>query len=255
MRFGELLKRESKELIVTPRHEKWLAQNSNATYSDRALAFAQREFTKEQRDRSGGFSSSSMGKCIRRQQFVFLGLPQLPPDTRTAQIFHNGTFMHLRWQMAGLTEGWLSEAEVPLGDNTLNMSGTMDGVLYESSVLELKSCNDRTFSQVLTFGAVKEHITQMAVYCEATERDHGVFIYENKNTQEYTEVLYEHTPEMSELVMSRAGMVWDLTYGKQLAEPLEKCIDRDGWVYKSCPFRDRCLGIHTWKDASEQVSG
>ena len=65
-------------------------------------------------------SASSLGLLSDdRQEFTWLGWCEMAPSPKTAQIFHNGNFMHLRWQMAGLTAGWLKDAEVPVPANDL----------------------------------------------------------------------------------------------------------------------------------------
>src|SRR3954462_2316733 len=113
MKFSSLGKYQmDKGLVVSPRHEQWLQVNSDPIYSDEALAFGAKVLIDmgRPRDRRGTISASSAGSCRRKQQFTFLGLPELPPTPKLAQIFQNGTFMHIRWQMAGLTEGWLLAA-------------------------------------------------------------------------------------------------------------------------------------------------
>ena len=78
----------------------------------------------------------------------------------------------------------------------------------------------------------------------------GVFIYENKDTQEYKEIVVAR----SDLPISEArGLSEQMTqanYEQKLAEPLENCIDQKGWKYTSCPFRDRCLEIREWGDVA-----
>lgn len=250
MKFGEMIKHSRPQLVVSPRHEEWLRLNSNPVYSTKALRFGAKAMAAQanQRDRTHTFSASSLESCGRRQQFTFLGMPELPPSTKLAGIFQNGTFMHIRWQMAGLTEGWLKQAEVPIGENALNLSGTMDGVLYEDSVLELKSINTNGFNQVQTFGPKVGHIMQVCSYLIASDREKGVIIYEDKNTQEYSEHIVALDDQLAHEVTIRNEWLWEKTADRELIEPLDKCMAGEGYQYNGCPFRDRCLKIKKWED-------
>jgi hypothetical protein len=239
------------DLVVSRRHEEWVTLNdAHPAYSEDALAFALGQLGKADRVRQGTVSASSLGGCAREQQFVFLGMKKLPPEAKAAMRMQNGTFMHLRWQMEGLSEGWLDRAEVPLDTNPYKLSGTMDGLLYDGAILELKSINANGFSRIATFGPMLPHLFQMATYALCTGHTKGVFIYENKDTQEYKEIVVgpEDLPMLD--VVDKAMALWSAIEGQELAEPLEKCIDREGWQYNSCPFRDRCLSIHRWEEAT-----
>ena len=247
MKFSETIKNTAPELVLSRRHDAWLAANDHPYYSNLALSFAQKVLTAPERKRKGTVSASSLGECMRYQHFVYIGMPKLPPDQKNAMKMHNGAFMHLRWQMAGLTAGWLADAEVPVHEEEYQLTGTMDGVLYEGSILELKSINANGFSRVQTFGPLVPHLFQMATYMLCTRRKKGVFIYECKDNQEYKEIVVDRA-DLPDPTL-RALNVWRGISARVLAEPLEKCIDGEGWQYKSCPFRDRCLKIHDWDEA------
>jgi hypothetical protein len=134
VKFSELVKHNKPELVVSNRYEAWVKENSNPQYSDSAIVFGTTALIAQStpRDRRGTVSASSLDSCRRRQQFTYLGLSEGPMSAKTAAILQNGTFTHLRWQMAGLSEGWLIEAETPVPrPNPLRLHGTMDGVLYD----------------------------------------------------------------------------------------------------------------------------
>ena len=253
MKFGELIRHSQPDLIISRRHDAWMEENSNPTYNSVALNHAHSEFVKQSvpRDRRGTYSASSLNSCARRQQFTFIGLPELPPSPKTAAIFQNGTFMHIRWQMAGLTEGWLKEAEVPLPENYLHLAGTMDGIAYEGSVVEFKSINSNGFGRVSTFGPKEDHIAQAGTYVAASGAERATFIYEDKNTQEYREFVVSRSEMPIKDIEARAEALWLDTEQKTLAEPLDKCLAGEGYQYTGCPFRDRCLKIKSWDHAEE----
>lgn len=249
MKFSETVRKSRPELVVSHRHEQWLGRGEPA-YSETALAFAVAQLAKEGRKRAGTVSASSLGECLRYQQFVYLGMERLVPTAQALSRMMNGSFMHLRWQMAGLSAGWLVEAEVPVESKELGLMGTMDGICEDGSVLELKSINSHGYGQVVTFGPLREHLFQMATYMLCSGRERGVFLYENKNTQEYTEQVVSAEQMPLKEASERAEVMWDGIRDGLLAEPLGKCLDREGWRYESCPFRDRCLGIRGWEEVA-----
>jgi hypothetical protein len=252
MRFSETVRMTAPDLVISRRHEEWVTKNdAHPVYTHAALEFAQRQLSAADRVRKGSLSASSLGRCDREQQFVYLGLPKVPPEAQAAMRMQNGSFMHLRWQMEGLSEGWLTQAEVPLARNPYLLLGTMDGLLYDGSVLELKSINANGFGRVATFGPLLPHLFQMATYVLCTGRTKGVFLYENKDTQEYTEIVVGPDDLPLADVEAKAMALWSAIEAQELKQPLEKCIDREGWIYNSCPFRDRCLSIHRWEEAHE----
>lgn len=255
MKFSDLGKyKVDSELVVSKRHEAWLQENANPKYSEQAQEFGRWAFDMQgyPRDRKGTISASSLGSCRRRQQFTFLGMPELPPTPKLAQIFQNGTFMHIRWQMAGLTEGWMKEAEVPVGDNEYRLSGTQDGIAYDDSVVELKSANSHSFNRVMSFGPLGGHPFQVGTYVLTTGAEKGVLIYENKDTQEWKEfVLYRDDLPLVEIEEANE-ILWNNIDHKQLYEPLDDCVAGEGYMYHGCPFRKECLKIKSWEHAEER---
>jgi len=250
MKFSETVKLTDPNLAISKRHDAWLAKNDHPQYSGLALSFAQKVLTAPERKRKGTVSASSLGECRRYQQFVFLGMPKLPPEQKNAMKMHNGSFMHLRWQMAGLTEGWLKDAEVPVHNEQYGLIGTMDGLVYDGSICELKSINLNGFRTISTFGPLTPHLFQMATYMLCTGRKTGRFIYECKDNQEYKEIPVRAAEMPIWEAKVQAELIWQEIGVKRLFEPLNKCIDKTGWKYNSCPFKDRCLAIHEWEEAT-----
>lgn len=251
MRFSETIKHVDPGLVISRRHEDWIVQNDHPVYNQHALELAAHELSKKDRVRRGTLSASSLGECERYQQFVFMGMPKLPMDAKNAAKVQNGSFMHLRWQMEGLTAGWLAQAEVPVKSDAYHLMGTMDGVNYDGSILELKSINSNGFSRVAAFGPLHPHLFQMATYMLCSAREKGVFLYENKDTQEYTEVVVDPDDLPMTEVLIKAEKMWESTQRKVLSEPLSDCMDKKGWKYNSCPFRDRCLFVYDWAEAAK----
>jgi hypothetical protein len=251
MKLAQLLDAHKNELAITPRHERWLAQNPNATYSDDAKAFLAEELGKPQRDRTKSFSASGAGTCMRKRQFEFLGLPRRPFRTSLIQVFHNGTYVHLRWQAAGLTEGWLKQAEVPVEAPHRLLKGTMDGVLFNDAGLEIKSINSNGFRNVMQHGGKREHLYQIASYVLADGPPNWVLLYEDKDTNEYKEINFTPPAELIIKVATEQDKLVDATMHEQLVEMKDECWAKKGTEYIQCQFRDICPLMKSWTQAKE----
>jgi hypothetical protein len=102
---------------------------------------------------------------------------------------------------------------------------------------------------VQTFGPLFDHLYQMATYMLVSGREKGVFIYECKDNQEYKEIVVGRKDLPMVEAEEQAQTLWEAVEDRNLMEPLSKCLDRTGWKYQSCPYRDRCLSIHDWDQA------
>ncbi len=233
------------DLPITMRHERWLETNSNPAYSDDALRFAGKALTNQvggNRERKSLFRSSSAGSCQRRQLFQANKVPGITTiSSDLANIFATGNFLHLKWQMAGLTEGWLAVAEMAVESKEYSFGGTLDGVLYDGSLFEFKSINSRGFASVAQYGPKHDHILQAHGYMWLANLPAVSFVYENKDNGEWR----EYRMQRDELIVDAVvGMVDDMerNYKEETyPEPLSKCLDREGMNYRQCPFRDICL--------------
>lgn len=240
------MKSSGPKLLVTPLHEDWLKTNADLHYSGAALEFAAQELGATGRDRRGGFSASALGSCARSQQFTFLGMPTNSLRPRQHQVAHNGNFVHLRWQMAGITAGWLARPEVPMPENEWGLSGTLDGVLQGGEGLEIKSANERAYSSALSFGVKDEHMFQVHSYMLGMLIDVFSVIYENKNTQDWVEYVVERDEGWIKKVKDACDQRWEGVAKRELEPRLDKCEYREGWQYDWCKYRDVCMATRSW---------
>lgn len=256
MRLSQLITSIQRALPVTPRHEKWLSENPNLSYTERAKAWLATEVGKVGRDRSASFSASSMGMCQRKRIFGYLGIPESRTlDGRTTTIFHNGTWMHLRWQMAGLSAGWLAQPEVPSAAPDLRLKGTLDGVLDTGEGLELKSINSNGFSYVMSAQEPKRaHIAQVGAYFVATDLDAFSLIYENKDTQDYKEFVIERTPTLVEVTRIELEKLNEYVVREELPEVKDLCWAKKGTEYLQCQYREICPLMRDWAHAQETAT-
>jgi hypothetical protein len=244
MSLKDTIRAVQSDLPITVRHEKWLTNNSNPKYSADALIFAQQQLagvTGSQRLRKQMFRASSATDCKRKQIFAFIKAPRRDEiESRLAGIFATGNFMHLKWQMAGLTEGWLVRAEVPVDKDDLNAGGTMDGVLYTGGGFEFKTINDRGYQMVLMNGPQPGHISQVHNYMYLGDIDHFSIVYENKNTAEWREFKIERDEYLIEQAKKGFEELNEHLDKKRLPKMLSDCEIGEGATYRQCPFRDIC---------------
>jgi hypothetical protein len=239
------------ELPISSRHERWLTENPNPVWSPEALEFARQQLSGEaggaRRGRKRLFRASAAGSCHRQQVFKILGVPGREEiDGRLANIFATGNFLHLKWQMQGLTEGWLAKAEVPIEREDLNAGGTMDGVLHNNAGFEAKTINSRGYGSVMTFGPKDAHIFQVDHYMHLTDITSFSIVYENKDTGEWREFRVDKDEERDARVGQSLATLNGYLADKTLPDVLPDCKAKEGLTYRGCAFRDICLKTKEW---------
>lgn len=190
------------------------------------------------RDRTGTWSASAAGHCLREQQFTYLGFPVAPVDADRQNIFDNGDFLHLRYQVAGMIGGWLRDVEVPLTYGS-NVRGTMDGDLVWNEVLELKSINDRGYKSVMEFGPKEDHKCQATAYMLCTGYTTARFVYENKNDNHNCEFVFELEEGYQAKVLRDWAYLDELTEQRTLSPMLHECLQGKG-MFRWCSYAQLC---------------
>lgn len=244
-----LLRAAKEDLPITVRHERWLASNTTE-YNEAALDFAQAALGNKvggSRNRRRLFRASGMGGCLRQRVFTYLGVPGEREITSSlSNIFHTGHFLHLKWQLAGLTEGWLKEAEKPVENEELLLGGTMDGVLYDDSGFEFKTINSWGFKKIFQDGPKKEHVLQTHAYMLMTDMEAFSVVYENKDTGEWREFRVRREAVADSKVKEELDALHGSLDRKELPTVLSDCAARKGTQYLNCPFRNMCLQTKEW---------
>ena len=237
MKLGQALEYKRGDTRVRDLYEQFVNKRPSLEAERDALV---QILTRPQRVRTGSFSASSAGTCLRRRQFEYFGLKKAKPGTRSMNIFANGDYVHLRIQVAGLTGGWLRQAEVSVEVPEIMLKGTMDGELTWDSILEAKSINSNGFRSVASFGAKSEHIYQTHAYMLASNLDSAHILYENKDTQEMKEFRVERDEKVIDLVREEFQKLTDATKEKVLLPMLPQCVKKEGNDYRWCPFAKQC---------------
>jgi len=226
-------------LKYIPLFEQWLYNGSRDL--KRHHEIMGQIFDRPERIRTNSFSASGAGQCLRRRQLAYLGYPQAKPEPKTMGIFVNGDFVHLKHQIAGIQMGYLLGAEVSVKQEEYRLTGTMDGEGSDGEIAEFKSINDNGFGQVSMYGPKHEHVEQVHSYMLASGKDEARILYENKNTQELKEFLLKRNSQTMRKVEDDLKFLNDCTDHETLYPPMSECTEKKG-AYRSCPFREVCLG-------------
>lgn len=138
----------------------------------------------------GWFHPSELSTpCDRRLAFSYLGIPKKESGhtAKLLRIFHNGDWVHRRWQSYLRAFGLLIGREVKFEVDNPPIRGSADAVIRHpvsgnSSVVEIKSINSNGFSRLSTYR--DDHFNQINIYMGALGIDEGHILYENKDTQD-----------------------------------------------------------------------
>lgn len=249
----------SGDLLVSPRYERYLDTHHNIHLDERIGDFIVSELCTPQRDRRMTFSASARGACLREQVFQFTHLQGVPRfGSSLIAIFHQGTFMHLKWQALLLDAGILDDPEVSCVWEDMNLTGTIDGAgevpedhtlraEHERFGWELKSINSNGYRYVLNQGPKKQHLLQIHAYMLATDWRVWSLCYENKDTQEWKEFIVHYDPDIAEEVYSELVTLNDYVERKELPPILNECRNMKG-AFKSCQFAHVCLDQEGWPE-------
>jgi hypothetical protein len=206
--------------------------------------FVLNELQAKQRDRSATFSASARGTCPRQQVLAYEGFPgQNNFTSDTNAIFIHGTWTHVKWQAMGLEAGWLATTEVSCRIDEYNATGTIDGRLYEGSGWEFKSINSRGYRSVHESGPLWKHLLQVHTYMLATGIRVWSLMYEDKDTQQWTEFIVPWSDEIGDQVHAELQMVNRAVSDRVLPPVLPDCAKGEGTTYKQCPYRSNCPSL------------
>jgi hypothetical protein len=248
--------------IITPRLDAWLGASPELvveTPEEEALML--RLLSKPRGSRVGVWTGSQATTCERKQVFNFMGVHQLARyDPRLLNLFHDGTWRHVRWQLmlSKAIPGF--EAELPTSVTTMNFLGAIDGGHpTELWGFELKGTS--AFPKVVQNGVMEAHREQAERYWISTEADPAfpvfnewVFVYEDKRTQEWREIVVQRDATIERRVRREFQRLNDAVTQENLPPVLPGCKRGVGREFKQCPYADRCLTIASWEDAQAQTA-
>lgn len=246
------------DLIITPLLSEFL-NKWDGDMSEKAAKWLYKNMTMRSRNRAASWSASGAGKCLRRQELAFLGMPVIgSADAHLQMIFFNGTWLHHKWQAILLTAGLIDSIESTFKKRSTRTRCTMDGNgtakmgRYEGREfgLELKGRNDFQYNKQTLLGIDDQTRAQVDFSFMMTGLDLWVVINEDKNNQQIKEWVFSRDDNR---VNDMRLQVKDLNRAidNQSLHPMIpecKLQTRNGEFFK-CPFGGKggaCISSGKW---------
>ena len=183
-----------------------IAENGKPRYSAEAIQFIVNQLKVTESTRKGRWSPSGLGGCMRKQQFGFLGAGSFTvPSLSSQQLFELGNWLHMQWQAAGLTEGWLVAAEQRVDMMPNRIWGHVDGITHRDHVFDLKTVGAYTWGEVIDKGVEGMHhiLAQMHAYLTITGRTEARVVFYHRDSGDVLERVVIPTDEDRENVILR----------------------------------------------------
>jgi hypothetical protein len=186
--------------------------------------------------------------CHRRQVYAFLGLPGgkfIEPQLQN--IFNDGTFRHIRWQLMGMKAGIFTDVEVPFKAPEWRLSTSLDGEndthpwLFElkgwgmgKSIASLKNPENIPLP----------HMLQMHTMMFATGWDMAIYVAENKGSNNWAEVIVHRDEGLINEVRDELDIL-NTAIEDQAFPPIQEACRFKKGDYRDCPYGARCLKHHS----------
>jgi CRISPR/Cas system-associated exonuclease Cas4 (RecB family) len=223
----------------------WLYQEIEAAYLDEV---GQPKITKKET-----FSPSSIGyghgRCPRYWYMAFDGKHMFTSktDARGMSIMMNGTKTHDRIQGVMIKRGIMLEAESEIKIADPPIRGYIDGKIKLPSgetvpVIEIKSTNANGWEFRRVAGKpTAQHRLQILIYLKATGSTKGVFLYENKDTQEILLIPVDLTEENNQIIEDVFSWLREVrkAWEDQIL-PMRPARAKNAVICKTCPLYDPC---------------
>lgn len=197
---------------------------------------------KYKHNRVGRFSPSAIAQCPRKSLFGYVGVPQAGGSFDNYDLMAIGTWGHMRWQEEGLSWGWMADAEVWTYDAEYNMGGSIDGLLDDCSLFELKTVTMGKYTRIVSVEnePLYDHRLQLQAYFHMEGVDLGSIVYEERNTGQFHEFRVEADDLLEADLLRRLEMLNNWVADAKLPPMLEDCKRGVGDTFRACPFRDYC---------------
>jgi len=195
------------------------------------------------------FSPSTVGyghgNCARYWYIAFEGAEFT--DTFTSQglaNMENGTLAHKR--IDGYLEGTgrLVESEVEVKSEDPPIRGYIDAILNwngEKVIGEVKTAKQEVYDQRrASMKPSSNHLLQLLIYMKLTKSRQGVFIYENKNTQELCLIPITVNAKYIEIIDELFAWLRETRAAWEQKSLPNRAFTKSKPACKGCPVFDTC---------------
>jgi hypothetical protein len=198
-----------------------------------------------------------MGECPRRILFEYAGAPQLAKDIDSQEMADHGTAAHLKWQIEGLTVGYMTQAEVWVEDPELMVGGSIDAKLIDASNFELKTVHPFVYNKIVLDNRTPkwEHLLQVGTYFMLDGADWCSVVYEDRGSGQFHEFRVQRDAKIEKEIIRRLNSYKRYVERDELPPQLPDCELKIGAAFRRCPFRRICAKPKTVHEAAELPSG
>ena len=255
MSLKQAIKFAKRNTKITPKLHGWLNRNDRVEIETPEVAKRVLEIlAPSEHDRSGVFHPSQLYQCPRKQLFEFYGLVgQKEFNPVLSNLFNDGHFRHLRWQIMLLNAGILTDVEVKVEIPEYRLAGSMDGMNKDEGwMFELKGTSQ--YSSVVQRGAMPAHTKQIHAYLLASGLESALIVYECKISQQWQEIeIVRDQKIINEVEAILQGLNKAVDTG-ELPEAYDDCKNKTGTEFQQCPFSGVCHKYRHRDDIIEAVS-
>ena len=164
----------------------------------------------------GKFYPSNFGNpCDKYLYLAYNGL--LDWDTikpRIQRIFDHGGTFETRMKKYLEKANLYIDDEVSIKYEDPPISGRIDFIIthekHKEALLELKTIKDEDFKE-LKETPKHEHLIQLQIYLNITNRDYGVVLYENKNDQNFKAFKVDRDEQVWQDILKRCEKIMNMT--------------------------------------------
>jgi len=236
---------------ITPKLQGWLVNHPDGVHiTKKAIAVRAMQILKPKiiKSRAGAFHPSQLYQCKRAQVYGYHNAPTTKVfNPQLQNIFNDGHFRHLRWQIMLLEAGLIQEIEVPVDVPEIRLQGSMDGVnTIDKWMFELKGTSQ--YSTIVKKGVMPAHIKQIHAYLLGSGLDEAIVVYECKSTQQWHESVVHKDPDVINEISTILESLNDAIDNEYLPERLPDCENKTGATYNSCAFAEICHGCNKPSD-------
>lgn len=196
------------------------------------------------------FHASQAANCRRQQVAVIQHHDEWPEkalDLSGMQRTTEGRWSHVKWQAIFFQMGLLSRAEFFVYYKPWKAGGSPDGGLIlpwldkkNEFLLEVKSMSRYRFEQALRAGKPEPgHVMQTHTYIQALDLDDIVYLYENRDTQDWKIFYQKRDLTVVKNLRRRFRYMQRHIDSGDLPKPDCALVPQDP-MYRWCPIRDWC---------------
>lgn len=195
--------------------------------------------------RAGAFHPSQLYQCERAQVFGFIGVPgkEHHHSPELLNLFNDGKWRHIRWQITLLNARIITQVEVPVRVPKYRFFGSMDGLNEpERWMLELKGTSQ--FADIKTHNvALPAHVKQVHGYLfGAPDIEEAVILYEDKSSNQWHEIIVRRRKNVIREIEGILNALNEAVEHKHLPPILPECQRGEG-AYRQCQYGYLCKQV------------